>query len=43
MTMELLTKIVEDNNIPSDVHFMSDSGWECDPTEMDGVRVYRKQ
>lgn len=42
MTMELLSKIIEDNNIPSDVHFMSDSGWECDPTEMDGVYYNRE-
>ena len=42
MTMELLNKIIEDNNIPSDVHFMSDSGWECDPTEMDGVYYNRE-
>ena len=34
MTMELLCKIIEENNIPRDVHFMSDSGWECDPTEI---------
>ncbi len=37
MTMELLKRIIEENNIPTDVHFMSDSGWECDPTEMNGV------
>lgn len=37
MTMELLKWIIEENNIPKDVHFMSDSGWECDPTEMNGV------
>lgn len=37
MTMELLERILKENNIPKDVHFMSDSGWECDPTEMDGV------
>ena len=37
MTMEILERILKDNNIPKDVHFMSDSGWECDPTEMDGV------
>ncbi|MBO4900490.1 MAG: GNAT family N-acetyltransferase [Lachnospiraceae bacterium] len=37
MTMQLLEKILEENNIPSDVHFVSDSGWECGDTEMDGV------
>ena len=37
MTMELLQQILKENYIPPNVHFMSDSGWECDPTEMDGV------
>ena len=37
MTMELLKRIIEENNIPKDVHFMIDSGWECDSTEMNGV------
>ena len=42
MTMELLERIIEENNIPKDVHFMSDSGWECDPTAMNGV-FYNRQ
>lgn len=37
MTFELLTKIIEENNIPKDVKLMSDSGWECNETEMDGI------
>lgn len=37
MTFDILQKIIKDNNIPSNVHLMSDSGWECDATEMDGV------
>ena len=37
MTMEKLHKIIIDNKIPMDVHFMSDSGWECGATDMDGV------
>lgn len=37
MTYSELAKLLFDNNIPVDVHLMSDSGWECDPTEMDGV------
>lgn len=37
MTFDKLQKIINDNNIPSDVKLMSDSGWECDATEMDGV------
>lgn len=42
MTFELLEKIIDDNNIPHDVTLRSNSGWECDPTEMDGV-WYRKK
>ena len=42
MTMELLEHILEENNIPKDVHFMSDSGWECDAAEMDGIFYNRK-
>lgn len=37
MTFELLNKLIEENNIPKDVRLQSDSGWECDETEMDGV------
>ena len=43
MTMELLSRILKENKIPENVHFMSDSGWECDPTEMDGVFYNRKK
>lgn len=42
MTIALLKQILKENNIPDDVHLMSDSGWECDATEMDGV-MYNKQ
>lgn len=37
MTFELLSKIMEENNIPKNVHLLSDSGWECGVTEMDGI------
>lgn len=37
MTFGLLNRIIEENNIPEGVTLMSDSGWECDATEMDGV------
>lgn len=37
MTFKELKKLLKDNHIPDDVHFKSDSGWECGPTEMDGV------
>ena len=42
MTMDILCRIIEENDIPRDVHFMSDSGWECDPTEMDGVYYHKE-
>lgn len=37
MTFKLLQKIIADNNIPEDVHLMSDSGWECDATDIGGI------
>ncbi len=37
MSFVELMKLLSENNIPVDVRFMSDSGWECGPTEMDGV------
>lgn len=37
MTFAQLYKLIETNHIPSDVTLMSDSGWECDATHMDGV------
>lgn len=37
MTLELLNKIYEENDIPKDALLMSDSGWECGATDMDGV------
>ena len=37
MTFGALIKIFEENNIPNDVVLLSDSGWECSETDMDGV------
>ena len=37
MTYNKLKQIMEQNNIPDDVTLMSDSGWECCATKMDGV------
>ena len=37
MTYEQLKNIIEKNNIPENVHLMSNSGWECCATEMDGI------
>ena len=43
MTFELLSKIIEENKIPKDVHFLSDSGWECGPTQMACVYYNRRE
>lgn len=37
MTFSMLNKIIKDNDIPDSVRLMSDSGWECDATDMCGV------
>lgn len=37
MTLAILNQIVMENNIPNDAKMMSDSGWECDATDMDGI------
>lgn len=42
MTFKELQTIIKDNDIPENVHLTSDSGWECDATEMNGV-FYNKE
>ena len=42
MTIGKFTKILKDNNIPEDAVMLSDSGWECGPTDMNGV-YYNKE
>lgn len=37
MTFEQLNKIIKKNHIPKNVTLLSDSGWECDATDMSGV------
>lgn len=37
MTAGELINIFKQNNIPNDTILMSDSGWECSATDMDGV------
>ena len=37
MTAGKLFNIFRQNNIPNDALLMSDSGWECCATDMDGV------
>lgn len=43
MTIENLNKIIQKYNIPSNVILMSDSGWECSKTDMDGVYYNKKE
>lgn len=40
MTFSDLAKIIELNHIPKDVKLLSNSGWECGPTDMDGVYYF---
>ena len=42
MTFEKLEQLINKYNISKDVTLMSDSGWECDATDMDGV-FYNKE
>lgn len=37
MTFEELENIIIRNNIPKNVTLLSDSGWECWETDMDGI------
>ena len=37
MTFGLLKQILEKNHISENATLMSDSGWECDSTNMNGV------
>ena len=42
LTFEKLSRIIDKYNIPHDVLFLSDSGWECNPTGMCGIRYSKK-
>ena len=37
MTVGLFKQIMEENHILDDVTMLSNSGWECGPSEMDGI------
>lgn len=37
MKLNKLLELIEKHNISKDVTLMSDSGWECGATDMDGV------
>ena len=42
MTFKDLENLIITNSIPKNVKLMSDSGWECSETEMDGVWYNRE-
>ena len=42
MKLNKLLELINKHNIPDDVLIQSDSGWECDATDMDGVYYNRK-
>lgn len=42
MTFSELSKLIKKYKIPKDVKLESDSGWECDATDMDGVYYCKK-
>jgi len=42
MTYKELKEIFRKNNIPEDAYLMSDSGWECNATDIDGVYYNRE-
>lgn len=37
MTISNLIQIIEEYKIPKDTKLLSDSGWECGATNMDGI------
>lgn len=37
MTLGEFDKLMKDNNIPKDVTMLSDSGWECCASDMNGI------
>ena len=43
MTIEILNKLIKENNIPNNVIIRSDSGWECGDTPCDGVWYNKKK
>lgn len=43
MNIKLFKEIIEENNIPDDCRMLSDSGWECGATDMDGIYYDAKQ
>lgn len=42
MTVGKFTQILKENNIPEDAVMLSDSGWECSASDMDGIYYNRE-
>ena len=42
MKLNTLLKLINKHNTPDDALLQSDSGWECDATDIDGVYYNRK-
>lgn len=43
ITFKQLQAFIEKEGIDPDVHLLSDSGWECGSTDMDGLYYNKKQ
>jgi hypothetical protein len=43
MTLQKLNKLCKKYNVPDNVLLQSDSGWECNETEMDGPYYNKKE
>lgn len=43
MKLEELYEIIKKNSIPEDAILLSDSGWECSATNMDGIYYNKKE
>lgn len=43
MKLKELYEIIKKNSIPEDAILLSDSGWECSATDMDGIYYNKKE
>ncbi len=43
MKLKELYEIIKKNSIPEDAILLSDSGWECGTTDMDGIYYNKKE
>lgn len=42
MTLGKMLHILQENNVPKSARLMSNSGWECCATDMDGIYYSKK-